>query len=113
MMIQLLLVSAYFSVRQKSLVNITNELLGWGDILLLLSAAFYLSVLNFIFFYLISLMMSLAIWLIWQVLSGKKDTKIPLAGLQAIGLVLFLMSDWYGLHFNAADDTWLLNLIHR
>ena len=111
--IQLLLVSAYFSIKNRRWVNITNELLGWGDILLLLSSAFYLSVLNFLFFYIISLIMSLAVWLIWQILSGKKDTKIPLAGLQAVGLVLFLMSDWYILHFNAAGDTWLLNFIHQ
>ncbi|BAU54921.1 hypothetical protein MgSA37_03100 [Mucilaginibacter gotjawali] len=111
--LQLLLVSAYFSLKSRRWVNITTELLGWGDILLLLSIAFYLSVLNFLFYYLVSLAISLIVWLIWQVFSGKENRHIPLAGLQAMCLLVFLMSDWYWLHFNVADDTWLLNLMHK
>jgi len=111
--IQLLLVSAYFSIKNRHWVNITKELLGWGDILLLLSIAFYLSVLNFLFFYLASLVLSLMSWLTWKLVSARENKQIPLAGFQAIGLAVFLMSDWYCLHFNATDDTWLLNLIHK
>lgn len=110
---QFLLVSAYFSLKNRCWVNITAELLGWGDILLLLSITFYLSVLNFLFFYLVSLAMSLTAWLIWKIVSKRENKQIPLAGFQAICLFVFLMSDWYWLHFNAADDTWLLNLIHK
>lgn len=111
--IQLLLVSAYFSVKNRRWVNITAELLGWGDVLLLLSIAFYLSVLNFLFFYIISLTISLVAWLTWQLVSKRKNKQIPLAGFQAICVAVFLMSDWFWLHFNAVDDTWLLNLIHK
>lgn len=111
--IQLLLVSAYFSIKNRRWINITDELLGWGDILLLLSIAFYLSVLNFLFFYLASLVLSLTSWLIWKLVSARESKQIPLAGFQAIGLAVFLMCDWYGLHFKATDDTWLLNLMHK
>jgi hypothetical protein len=111
--IQMLLVSVYFSVKNKHWVNITDELLGWGDILLLVSVAFYLSVLNFLFFYLASLVISLVCWLIWKLVSAKENKKVPLAGFQAIGMAVFLTSDWFWFQFNAADDTWLLNLIHK
>ncbi|WP_295673718.1 hypothetical protein [uncultured Mucilaginibacter sp.] len=113
LVMQFLLVSAYFSLKNRRWVNITAELLGWGDILLLLSIAFYFSVLNFLFFYIISLVVSVIAWLSWKLMSKGKNTQIPLAGFQAICLVVFLMSDWYWLHFNTADDTWLLNLIHK
>lgn len=90
--IQMLLVSVYFSVKNKHWVNITNELLGWGDILLLVSVAFYLSVLNFLFFYLGSLVISLVCWLIWKLVLAKENKQVPLAGFQAIGMAVFLMS---------------------
>jgi hypothetical protein len=112
LVLQFLLVSVYFSIKNRHWVNITSELLGWGDILLPLTIAFYLSVLNFLFFYIVSLVVSLLIWVIWQMIAGKSK-QIPLAGFQALCLTIFLMGDWYWKHFGAADDTWLLNLIHK
>jgi len=111
--IQFLLVSAYFSIKNRKWVNITAELLGWGDILLLLPIACYLSVLNFLFFYIGSLIISLITWIFWQIVSIKKDKQIPLAGFQAIIFGIFLTFDWYWLHLNVTDDMWLLNLIHK
>jgi hypothetical protein len=46
-----------YSIKNKRMVNITNELLGWGDVLLLISVTCYLSVLNFLFFYIVSLIL--------------------------------------------------------
>jgi len=111
--LQLVLVSVYFSVRQKKFVNLTDRLLGMGDILFLLSIVFYLSVLNFLFFYVISLVISLVVWIIWQMIAERKTKHIPLAGLQAMIFMLFLTGDWWGGLFNLTDDTWLLNLISK
>ena len=111
--IQFFILSLYFSLKNRRLVNITNEFIGWGDILLLLCIAAYLSVLNFLFFYIQSLIASLLTWLCWQVMAGQKNKHIPLAGLQAIFFSIFLMADWYWLHFNSTDDAWILNYLHR
>jgi hypothetical protein len=105
--LQLLVLSIYFSIKQKRFINITSQLLGWGDILFFLSIAFYLSVLNFLFFYIASLIVVLCCWLPWQAFSKVKDRHIPLAGLQSLLLILFLVADWYCFHFNATDDRWL------
>jgi len=111
--LQFLLVSLYFSLKNRRWINITADLLGWGDILLLLCVAFYLSVLSFLFFYIGSLIGALLIWLIWQAIAAQKDKHIPLAGLQAILLGAFLTVDWFRLHLNLTDDAWLLNLFHK
>jgi hypothetical protein len=111
--LQLLFLTLYFSVRNKKLINITNELLGLGDILFLLSISFYLSVLNFLFFYIISLIGALLIWLTWQSLSTKKNKYIPLAGFQSLIFMLFLACDWWLRSFDLTNDTWLLNLIAK
>jgi len=110
---QYLLVSLYFSVKNRKWINITTELLGWGDILLLLSVTLYLSVLNLVFFYMASLIGSMMTWLIWQSLVKGKNKHIPLAGLQAIFLSIFLIIDWYWLRLNLTDDAWILNLIYK
>jgi hypothetical protein len=107
--LQLLLVTVYFSIKNKQFVNITADMLGWGDILFLLSTAFYLSTLNFIFFYLFSLILVLLSWIIWQIFS--KGKKIPLAGLQSLIFALFLASGWWLWHLDITKDDWLLQLL--
>lgn len=113
LLFQLVLLTIYFSLKQKRPVNVTVQLLGLGDILFLCSIAFYLSVLNFLFFYISSLLGVLIVWMIVQLFSSKKNSQIPLAGFQAILLGVFLAGDWCWLHLNLTDDTWLLNLINR
>lgn len=112
-LLQLVILTVYFSVKNKKWINITTGLLGIGDVLFLLSIAFYLSVLNFLFFYIISLIAVLFIWLIWQRVSTQKDKYIPLAGLQSLVVILFLAGDWWLRSFDLTKDTWLLNLIAK
>lgn len=109
LLIQLFFVSLYFSLKKRSWVNITHELLGWGDILFLFTAACYLSILNFLFFYIISLIGVLLFWLIWQLVVNDKNRNIPLAGMQALVLILFLITDWWFIHYNLIVDSRLLN----
>jgi hypothetical protein len=109
--LQLLLVSAWFSLRRGKLVNIMSELLGWGDILFLISICFYLSVLNFLFFYIISLISILLLWFGYQNTVVKKDRYIPLAGLQAILFMFFFITDQWVKHVDLTKDDWLLQFI--
>jgi hypothetical protein len=110
---QLVLVTIYFSIRNRKLINITAGLLGLGDVLFILSIAFYLSVFNFLFFYIASLIAVLVCWLVWQVAAPQKNKHIPLAGLQALLFAFFLLGDWWLGDWRLTDDTWLLNLIAR
>jgi len=111
--LQLLILTIYFSIKSKKWINITNQLLGLGDILFLLSIAFYLSVLNFLFFYIVSLVVVLLLWIAWQAISAKKNKFIPLAGFQSLILILFLASDWWYRSFDLTNDNWLLHLINK
>ncbi|CAN5433786.1 general secretion pathway protein [soil metagenome] len=111
--IQLLLVTAYFSIKAKRPVNITRNLLGLGDILFLWSIAFYLSVLNFLFFYIASLVCVLLFWMFYQLIASKKDKQIPLAGIQALLFTVLLAIDWWFLNVHLNDDMWLLKLITK
>jgi len=97
--IQFLFVRGYFRITRGP-SKMLDELLGWGDVLFLVCAAFFLPVINFVAFYVISLLLVLVSWLIYRYVSGAKDKQVPLAGLQALVLMLFLCGNWL---FNAYD----------
>lgn len=109
--VQLLLVTVYFSIKQKRFINITSGLLGWGDILLLLSIAFYLPILNFMAFYIGSLVLVLVFWMAYLQISKSKQQNIPLAGLQALTFALLISYSWLQTGLILTDDEHLLQLL--
>ena len=74
----------YISIKNRRLITLTDGLIGWGDILFMLSLTLYFSFLNFLLFYITSLIVVIAAWLIWQAFNNKPNKHIPLAGLQAV-----------------------------
>lgn len=111
--IQLCILFLYFSVKARGFVNITSGYLGWGDILFLLCIAFYFSPLNYLLFYILSLITVLLITLIMYRFSNSKELKIPLAGLQAILFAIVLIADWGMETINITSDYWLVNYLSQ
>lgn len=112
LVLQLLLLSLYFALKNKRWTNITTSLLGWGDILFLLCPGVYLSGAEFLAFYILSLVIILILLPVWQILPGKKMTTIPLAGLQAFLFGLLLCAEWW-LNVFKFPDSGLFNLVIR
>ena len=111
--LQLLVVNIYFSVKNRAWINISDGLLGLGDILLLISVAFYLSFLNYIFFYISSLVAVLICWPVVSLLFQKNNKQIPLAGLQSVILIVFLMFQFWSKKIDLTSDNWLLHLLYQ
>lgn len=111
--LQLVILTLYFYFKNGRWINITDQLLGMGDVLFLLSIAFYLSVLNYLFFYITSLLIILSFWLVFQSLTAKKSDHIPLAGLQGLIFGVFLAGEWWFGLFDLTNDTRLLHLITK
>lgn len=108
--LQLLLLSSYFSLKHKKWINITSSYLGWGDILFLLAITFFLSPLNYILFYTLSLLAVLCFSPLFYAGLDKSST-IPLAGLQAMLFAGCLTVDWNSVQFNLQSDNWLLQYL--
>jgi Flp pilus assembly protein protease CpaA len=104
----LLLLTLYVLIKYRKLVNITDQYLGSGDILFFGVTAFALSILNFLFFLVTSLICTGLLQLVWWAVNKNKH--VPLAGLQALFLLFFLSSDWWYFHHGLTDDNWLLQL---
>jgi hypothetical protein len=103
--------TGYLSISRRRFINITLNLMGWADILFLAAIGFYLSVLNYVFFYIVSIPIVLILWLFYRLITGNKGKHIPLAGLQALLFIVFLAGDWWCFHIHITDDYWLLHYL--
>jgi hypothetical protein len=112
LVIQFFLVCAWFTLRNGKWTNITVELLGWGDVLFLLSAALGLSVFSFLLFYILSLTVICIYWLLIKAL-GNSNKQVPLAGLQALLLSIFLSGDWWLFQIGLTGDDWVFKILEQ
>lgn len=106
LMVQFFVVSLYFSLKERRFVNILKAYLGLGDVLFLVSIAALFSPFNFILFYLISIVLVAAIHLLVSLFT-QVNPKIPLAGMQAIMLIVVLILCNFILDINTYQDDWL------
>jgi Flp pilus assembly protein protease CpaA len=97
--IQVLALTLYFSIKERRPVNIIDSRLGIGDILLFVALCAAFSPVNFIVFYLLSLVLTIAGYTVSIFLLKGRSGSIPLAG--AVALVLLLCLSY---HFFAPID---------
>ena len=110
-LLQLLIVTVWFSLKNKKWINLIKGFLGLGDILFLIGIACYLSFASFIVFYIASLLFVLIIWLIWSNLKKASSNQVPLAGLQAILFLAVIVSSWWIYPVTLTDNDWALTII--
>ncbi|MBB2143996.1 hypothetical protein GM921_00735 [Pedobacter sp. LMG 31464] len=111
--LQLFLLMIYFAIRHKKIINITKAYLGLGDILFLLVIGIYLSFLNFVLFYVASLMLIIIFELIKSKLLSSRNKKIPLAGYQSLFLCAYILVDQFTVRLNLTNDLWLLPFLNN
>jgi len=107
-LLQVLLLSGYISLKMGRLTNIFKGYLGLGDLLFLVSISFCFSFLNYVLFYLASLMLVILLTLLFR---KAKEQKIPLAGYQALLLILLLTVGHFTKGFDLRSDISLFKLM--
>lgn len=105
--LQMFVLSLYFSFKERKWINIFNGYFGLGDLFFLLSIAPYLSFVNYIFFYLLSLFVAIVLNFF-----KKGNTEIPLAGQQALALLLAMMADQMLIKLDLTSGIWLNNYLN-
>lgn len=109
MAIQLAGIFIYLSAKHRKATDITRNYLGWGDILFLMILALFFSPMNFIAFYMISLLAVLLGTAVYRVVVSTTCT-IPLAGWQA-ALLLLVMGSSRLFSFSLHEETWITYLM--
>jgi hypothetical protein len=107
--IQLIFVSLYFSLKHRKWVLLINGFLGLGDVLFFFCICGMMATPFFVAFYITSLIGSL---LLAAFIPPIRKNGIPLAGLQALFLILVLVYS-YVQGFNLTDERVLFNLINN
>ncbi len=106
-LLQLLVLTAYMSIKNKKLVNIINSHLGIGDVLFFITATAAFSPVNFIVFYIIGLLLTLIFFTAFSRFVKNVSKEIPLAGaMAAVMIVLLLVNQWMP-KFNFYNDDYL------
>lgn len=108
---QLILVSVYFSIRQKRFFNILDTYLGKGDVFLLLAMTPLFITINYVLFYVVSLLISLVVFGIYLSLFRRKKYHIPLAGCIGIQLMICLLLQYSCPFINFRNDEFFRNAL--
>jgi hypothetical protein len=101
------MLSIWFSIKHKKFVNITTTLIGAGDILFFIVLAAGFSLMNFIIFFIASLLLIIG----FVSIKRKLADNVPLAGIQSLFYLILLVINQTGIDLNLYDDTWILNCL--
>jgi hypothetical protein len=110
---QLLMLTLYFSIKEKRFVNIIDTWLGIGDVLLLYVIGIAFSPVNFLLFYTGSVAATIIGYAIYKKAMQGRSSTIPLAGAVALALVLCLCCQEFFWQVSFYDDSPALRLIMR
>ncbi len=97
------ILTLYFSLKNRRLINLGTDYLGIGDLIFLIAVSFLFSPLNFVCFILLSLFFTLLYTLFAKLILPGKFKTIPLAGLQSMFLILLLTTLF------VQDKVWEIN----
>jgi len=110
--LQLLFIKLYFSLKSGTIKKIINTKIGLGDILMFYTITVCFSPIYFIFFYIISLSLSVLIIILTKLISANTyiEKNVPLAGFMALFLLIFMLINVY-LKLNPLDDLRIIKFL--
>lgn len=88
--LNLLGVTLFISIKEKKIKNITDSYLGLGDILFFLVLTILFSPFNFIIFFIGSILLTSLVYIIVMLFDKNKQPLIPLAGAMSLVLIVVL-----------------------
>jgi hypothetical protein len=112
-MLQLICLTVYFSIKNKKFHNIIDSYLGLGDVLFFIVLCVVFSPLNFIAFYMSSMVITLLTIIVYNFFSSRQTKAIPLAGSMAAALILLIICTWALPDVDFYNDSYLLNFLQK
>lgn len=107
-----LILTLYFSLKNRKIKLLYTTYLGVGDILFLISLSLLFSPLNFILFSTAGLCFTIIAHFIHKSISSNRIETIPLAGWQALFfIILIVFFQFFGNDFQFNSDTYVINLL--
>jgi hypothetical protein len=104
----LLTLTLYFSIKERKLVFIADNYLGWGDIIFIFTITLCFSTVNLILYLVCSFLFTMLFYLIFKIINPSLKKEIPLAGFLAITLILLYIYKWISCHSLFYNEKWLV-----
>jgi len=101
----------YISIKEKKLVIITHNYLGWGDIIFIFTLTLCFSTVNFIAYLVFSFLFTLVAYTVLKVIKPNIKKEVPLAGFLAITLILLYIYKWINPCSPFYNEYWLTYLL--
>jgi len=111
-LLQMLLVTMYYSVRRGEIVFIVNNYIGVGDILFLLAISPLFDLPLFIVFNIVTVGLALIIYGLKTESEGGKKFEVPFAGILSVCLIVILTASWLSVSFAGRTLEELTGLNH-
>ncbi len=112
LVIQLCLLLCYLLFKGQKFKSIINESIGIGDIAMFISCTFAFSTMNYVSFYLSSLIISLLIWSIARSYKITRSELIPLTGFISSYAIVIIAIDIFSNHIDRLTDSLLPHLVY-
>jgi hypothetical protein len=109
--LQLVVLSVIISIKNKRVVNIINTYLGLGDILFFVVLCGAFSPLNFITFYVGSIILTLISIIVYNKITSTKVREIPLAGSLSLAMGISTFISVLNSPVNLLNDSFILHFI--
>jgi len=108
-LINLIVITIYFSIKNSRLVSVINSQLGIGDVFLFVVFCFMFSVLNYILFFLLSMLLSVLYGVIFQKFTKQKT--IPLAGIMAFLFIVISIAGKFASLNIIQNENWVNTIL--
>ncbi|MCB2196739.1 MAG: hypothetical protein KQH79_12825 [Bacteroidetes bacterium] len=89
---QLAIIMLFTRLKYKKTKNVFNSVFGLGDILFLTMIVPFFSPINFLLYFILSLIFTLVTFILFSKTRVLKSPRVPLAGLQSMFLIIVIIS---------------------
>lgn len=90
-LVQIIFLTIYFSIKSKRFENIFDKYFGIGDLVFFCITSLFFSIYEYMLFFVFTLLITVLFVLIIRLIKKTKEKNIPLAGAQALMLMIVLM----------------------
>ncbi len=108
LLLQFCVLKFYFFLRQRKKMKLIDKKIGSGDVLFLIAICFFFSPVNFIAFYITSLLFTVIVYGVNSRIRKSSMGTVPLAGLQAVFFIVCMCASLL-LNYSLLNDGWLMN----
>lgn len=102
--VQLLVIKLWFSIRSGKMEQLTDKLIGLGDLVFFVVPCIYWGTIGFVLYMLVALLFSLIGALLWQHFSASANAFIPLAGIMSLVLSVYIIFQLAQPQFDRYND---------